>query len=185
VALETGVRQRNGFAGEQQASALAAFGLLGELGGGQPIDCIAAGAHDMSCIIHVRDIDSTPGFSRFSGPEAAYGVSPIDFYLDVCLNIYMNHQQTVWKALADPTRRGIIRTLKAGSKTAGDIADEFPMTRASLSHHFNALKAADLVRTERRGQHIVYSLNTSVLDDMATILMDLFAPKDQDKEQEG
>jgi DNA-binding transcriptional ArsR family regulator len=87
----------------------------------------------------------------------------------------MSTQQTVWKALADPTRRGIIRTLKAGSKTAGDIADEFPMTRASLSHHFNALKAADLVRTERRGQHIVYSLNTSVLDEVAAILMDLFA----------
>ena len=95
----------------------------------------------------------------------------------------MSLQQTVWKALADPTRRGIIRTLKGGSKTAGDIAEEFPMTRASLSHHFNALKAADLVRTERRGQHIVYSLNTSVLDDMATILMDLFASRgDDDKE---
>ena len=95
----------------------------------------------------------------------------------------MSPQQTVWKALADPTRRGIIRTLKGGSKTAGDIAEDFPMTRASLSHHFNALKAADLVRTERRGQHIVYSLNTSVLDDMATILMDLFASRgDDDKE---
>jgi len=95
----------------------------------------------------------------------------------------MSPQQTVWKALADPTRRAIIRTLKAGSKTAGTIADEFPMTRASLSHHFNALKAADLVRTERRGQHIVYSLNTSVLDDVAAILMDLFGPGDS-KEQE-
>jgi DNA-binding transcriptional ArsR family regulator len=99
----------------------------------------------------------------------------------------MSPQQTVWKALADPTRRSIIRTLKQGSKTAGSIADEFPMTRASLSHHFNILKAADLVRTERRGQHIVYSLNTSVLDDMAAILADLFAPggkEDEDKEQQ-
>ena len=104
-------------------------------------------------------------------------------YLDICLNICMNPQQTVWKALADPTRRGIIRTLKAGSKTAGEIAEEFPMTRASLSHHFNALKAADLVRTERRGQHIVYSLNTSVLDDMAALLMDLLGrDSKEDKE---
>jgi len=95
----------------------------------------------------------------------------------------MSTQQTVWKALADPTRRGIIRTLKAGSKTAGDIADEFPMTRASLSHHFNALKAADLVRTERRGQHIVYSLNTSVLDEVAAILMDLFASGNTDDKE--
>ena len=95
----------------------------------------------------------------------------------------MSTQQTVWKALADPTRRGIIRTLKEGSKTAGDIADEFPMTRASLSHHFNALKAADLVSTERRGQHIVYSLNTSVLDEVAAILMDLFASGNTDDKE--
>jgi len=94
----------------------------------------------------------------------------------------MSPRETVWKALADPTRRGIIRLLKGGSKTAGEIADEFPMTRASLSHHFNALKSAELVRTERRGQHIVYSLNTSVLDDVATILMDLFARNGKDEE---
>lgn len=96
----------------------------------------------------------------------------------------MNTQQTVWKALADPTRRGIIRLLKQESKTAGDIAQEFPMTRASLSHHFNILKAAELVRTERRGQHIVYSLNTSVLDEVAAILMDLFASGGKDEEEQ-
>ncbi len=94
----------------------------------------------------------------------------------------MSPRETVWKALADPTRRGIIRLLKGGSKTAGEIAEEFPMTRASLSHHFNALKSAELVRTERRGQHIVYSLNTSVLDDVAAILMDLFARNGKDEE---
>ena len=95
----------------------------------------------------------------------------------------MSPRETVWKALADPTRRAIIRLLKGGSKTAGEIADEFPMTRASLSHHFNALKSAELVRTERRGQHIVYSLNTSVLDDVAAILMDLFARNGKDDEE--
>lgn len=95
----------------------------------------------------------------------------------------MSPHQNVWKALADPTRRGIIRTLKAGSKTAGAIADEFPMTRASLSHHFNILKSAELVRTERRGQHIVYSLNTTVLDDVAAILLDLFAPGGEDDKE--
>ena len=63
------------------------------------------------------------------------------------------------------------------------IAEEFPMTRASLSHHFNTLKQADLVRTERRGQHIVYSLNTSVLDDVAAILMDLLARNGKDDKE--
>ena len=90
-----------------------------------------------------------------------------------------SNDQTILKALADPTRRAIIKTLKRESKTAGAIADEFPMTRASLSHHFNVLKAADLVRTERRGQHIVYSLNVSVLDDVAAILFDLFSTQDE------
>jgi DNA-binding transcriptional ArsR family regulator len=95
----------------------------------------------------------------------------------------MSPYQSIWKALADPTRRGIIRTLKSGSKTAGAIADEFPMTRASLSHHFNILKSAQLVRTERRGQHIVYSLNTTVLDDVAAILMDLFGSGGNDDKE--
>ena len=96
-------------------------------------------------------------------------------------------QQPVFKALADPTRRAILKRLQEGSGTAGEIAEAFAISKPSLSHHFNILKAADLVRTERRGQHIVYSLNTSVLDDMAAILADLFAPggkEDEDKEQQ-
>ena len=90
-------------------------------------------------------------------------------------------QQNVWKALADPTRRAILKSLKKESQTAGALAEQFPMTRASLSHHFNILKAADLVRTERRGQHIVYSLNVSVMEDAAAILMDLLSTKDTTK----
>ena len=90
----------------------------------------------------------------------------------------MSGQQSVFKALADPTRRAIVRALKRESKTAGELAELFPMTRASLSHHFNVLKAADLVRTERRGQHIVYSLNATVLEDVAAMLMDLFKTDD-------
>ena len=88
-------------------------------------------------------------------------------------------QQSVFRALADPTRRSILRLLQKGSLTAGTIADAYPMTRASLSHHFNILKAADLVRTERRGQHIVYSLNATVLQETAAMLMDIFSPADK------
>lgn len=84
-------------------------------------------------------------------------------------------QQSIFKALADPTRRAILKTLRKGSLTAGDLAEQFPITRASLSHHFAILKAADLVRTERRGQHIVYSLNATVMEEMMTLLIDLFA----------
>jgi len=85
----------------------------------------------------------------------------------------MPEQQSVFKALADPTRRGILRALQSGSQTAGSLAENFPISRASLSHHFNILKAAELVRNERRGQHIVYSLNTTVLQEVTAMLLDI------------
>ncbi|HVY48791.1 MAG TPA: autorepressor SdpR family transcription factor [Minicystis sp.] len=82
--------------------------------------------------------------------------------------------EEVFKALADPNRRKILKILQGGSRTAGEIATEFSITKGSLSHHFNVLKAADLIRSERRGQTIVYSLNTTVFEDVAALLLDLF-----------
>lgn len=81
--------------------------------------------------------------------------------------------QEVFRALADPTRRQILKRLQRESLPAGELGEAFPITKASLSHHFSVLKAADLVRTERRGQQIVYSLNTSVFEDVATMLFEL------------
>lgn len=86
----------------------------------------------------------------------------------------MADQQNIFKALADPTRREILQRLRRGSLSAGELANAFDMTRASLSHHFNVLKAANLVLTERRGQQIIYSLNTSVFEDIATMMLSLF-----------
>jgi DNA-binding transcriptional ArsR family regulator len=83
-------------------------------------------------------------------------------------------QQAVFKALADPSRRHILKLLRGGSKTAGELAEAFEFSAASLSHHFAVLKAAELVRTERHGQFIVYSLNTSVFEDVASLMMELF-----------
>ena len=82
--------------------------------------------------------------------------------------------EEVFKALADPNRRKILKLLKQGSLAAGEIAKAFSITKGSLSHHFNVLKAADLIRPERRGQSIVYSLNTSVFEDVAALFLDLF-----------
>jgi ArsR family transcriptional regulator, arsenate/arsenite/antimonite-responsive transcriptional repressor len=82
--------------------------------------------------------------------------------------------QEVFKAIADPSRRKILKMLKAGSLTAGELSEGFQMTKGSLSHHFNVLKAADLVRCERRGQQIVYSLNTTVFEDLAANMLELF-----------
>jgi ArsR family transcriptional regulator, arsenate/arsenite/antimonite-responsive transcriptional repressor len=61
--------------------------------------------------------------------------------------------------------------------TAGEIGERFDFTAASLSHHLATLKAADLVRSERRGQNIVYSLNMSVAEDLATYVLDLLGAR--------
>lgn len=71
-----------------------------------------------------------------------------------------------YKALADPTRRRILELLRSADLTAGELADHFDMTKPSISHHLNTLKAAGLVDAEREGQSIVYSLNTSVLQNL-------------------
>lgn len=84
--------------------------------------------------------------------------------------------ESLFKALADPNRRKILRLLKKKSLSAGEIADHFTITRASMSHHFNVLKSADLIRSDRHGQNIVYSLNVSVFEDLATMMFDLFKP---------
>lgn len=80
-------------------------------------------------------------------------------------------------ALSDPTRRAILKMLRSGSKAAGEIAEAFHLTKPTLSHHFRVLRAAGLVRAERRGTSIVYTLQTNVLEDLATELMELAAPK--------
>ena len=82
--------------------------------------------------------------------------------------------QEIFKALSDPTRREILRMLRERPMAAGELAEAFEMTKGSLSHHYNILKAAELVRCERRGQFIVYSLNTSVIEDVMAVLADLF-----------
>lgn len=83
-------------------------------------------------------------------------------------------RDSVFQALADPNRRKILKLLRKGSKTAGELAQRFSITKGSLSHHFNVLKAAELVRAERRGQQIVYSLNTSVFEEVEAMLLELF-----------
>jgi len=72
----------------------------------------------------------------------------------------------VFKALSDETRRGILGLLQEGPMTAGAIADNFAISKPSISHHLAALKNAELVTAERRGQEIVYTLNTTVFQDL-------------------
>lgn len=74
-------------------------------------------------------------------------------------------QQTL-RAIADPIRREILRLLRAGKLSAGDICAHFEVTGASISRHLSVLKEADLIRDKREGKFIFYELNTSVLEDV-------------------
>lgn len=78
------------------------------------------------------------------------------------------------QALSDPTRRAIIQMLNERDMTAGEIAARFAISAPSVSHHLNVLKAADLVTAERHGQHMIYRLNATVLQEVLSLLMDLF-----------
>jgi ArsR family transcriptional regulator len=88
----------------------------------------------------------------------------------------MPDEVTVFGALADPTRRKIVRMLRAGSLTAGEIAAKFHLSKPTLSHHFRALRAAGLVRAERQGTSIVYTLQSNVLEDLAAEILELASP---------
>jgi ArsR family transcriptional regulator, arsenate/arsenite/antimonite-responsive transcriptional repressor len=76
-------------------------------------------------------------------------------------------------ALADATRREILALLRKGSLPAGEIANAFHLSKPTISHHLKVLEAADLVRSERRGTSIVYTLQTNVLEELAQGLFDL------------
>ena len=73
---------------------------------------------------------------------------------------------SVFKALSDPTRRKILELLTEKDMTAGEIADHFKISKPSISHHLNLLKNCNLVLGEKQGQHILYSINTTALQEL-------------------
>ncbi len=85
----------------------------------------------------------------------------------------MSTRNDTFKAIADPSRREILRLLRKGEMTAGNLAQRFDMTKPTMSHHFSVLRDADLVTSRREGQTIWYSLNTSVLEDVIAWAIDL------------
>ncbi len=72
---------------------------------------------------------------------------------------------SVFKALADPTRRRILQLLKAGPMTAGDLAAKFDVSKPTMSAHFAVLREAELIGSEKDGKHVTYWLNASVLEE--------------------
>jgi len=82
-----------------------------------------------------------------------------------------------FRALADPTRRKILKLLRDGPRTSGEIADRFPTSWATISRHLGILRHAGLVTAERDGQSIVYELNTTVFQDIVEHLLDWTRPR--------
>jgi ArsR family transcriptional regulator len=79
----------------------------------------------------------------------------------------------VFKAIADPTRRDVLRLLSKREMTAGQLAEHFEMTKPTMSHHFAVLKEADLIYARREAQTIWYALNTTVVQDILRGTLDL------------
>lgn len=79
-----------------------------------------------------------------------------------------------YKAIAHPIRRDILKRLREGPKTAGDLAEAYEISKPSLSSHFSILKEADLIFARRDGNHIYYNLNLTVANEVLAALMDMF-----------
>jgi ArsR family transcriptional regulator len=90
----------------------------------------------------------------------------------------------VFKALSDKNRRQILKLLRKKDLSAGEIAEHFDISKPSLSHHLNILKQANLVQTERQGQNIIYSLNTTAIQELISWIYD-FKEKDDSNIKNG
>jgi ArsR family transcriptional regulator, arsenate/arsenite/antimonite-responsive transcriptional repressor len=85
---------------------------------------------------------------------------------------------SLFKALNDPIRRKILELLKKrGDMSAGDIADQFTISKPSISHHLDILKQAGLIEVMRDGQFLYYSLNTTIIDELLNWTIKLSSKK--------
>ena len=82
---------------------------------------------------------------------------------------------TAFKALADPTRRAILAMLGERARTVSEIGEAFAISQPAISRHLGVLRGAGLVSAERRGQSVVYAIDTTVVQDVVRVLLDLAA----------
>jgi len=88
----------------------------------------------------------------------------------------------VFKALSDANRRKIIDLLKKREMTAGEIAEHFNVSKPTISEHLKTLRNVDLIQSEKNGQFITYFLNTSVLEDFVSYMINIFGKKESKDE---
>ena len=89
----------------------------------------------------------------------------------------------VWNAMADPTRREILSMLRKRDMTAGEIADSFTVSGATVSHHLKTLREAGLIIAEKDKQTITYSLNMTVFQDFLKGVAEVFGAKGEENEK--
>lgn len=89
-----------------------------------------------------------------------------------------------FKALSDSNRRRILEILAEGDLTAGEIADHFEMTKPSISNHLNILKNANLVICERKGQNMIYSLNTTAFQEVLKYVLNMMNVEVENNEKQ-
>jgi DNA-binding transcriptional ArsR family regulator len=88
-----------------------------------------------------------------------------------------------FKALSDPTRREILDLLKVSTLSAGEIAEHFDTTGATISHHLATLKNADLITDKRNGKFIYYELNLSVFEEVLNWFNDFLGKENRNNEK--
>ena len=87
----------------------------------------------------------------------------------------------LFKALSDENRRKILDLLRKGDLTAGEIAEHFEMSKAGISQHLSVLKNAELVYAIKKGQYVVYSLNSTVFQDVMKWIVQFNANRKEEK----
>ena len=88
----------------------------------------------------------------------------------------MGGPNAVFRALADPTRREIVKLLRRKALSSGEIAEHFPTAWATISRHLGVLRDAGLITAERNGNSIRYELNATVLQELVEHLIDWTKP---------
>ena len=88
-----------------------------------------------------------------------------------------------WTAVSDKSRREILDLLRKRDMSAGEIADNFNISKPSISHHLNILKNAGLVEFEKKGQSLIYSINTTVFQDIMTFALKFTKEEDSDEQK--
>lgn len=86
----------------------------------------------------------------------------------------------IFKALGDSTRRKILKLLAEKDMTAGEIASKFNLSWSTISHHLEVLKSSGLITSEKQGQYIIYSINTTVFQELILWILESIGKNKED-----